>query len=550
MKQIVVMAIAIVGVGLMGCGKKAGAGYQGDGYYYSGDSGSTFQRSGQPQDNRFGVHPSGRAMFDSSACNPHPSRSAFAGERTAKSDKGECKPCKCKDKDKAKTETKPQKGQAFQGKERCECEGSRSFFSDLEPSAVPQPIGMARVTMVTGVVRMSYRIDVGNAENITGAYIHVGETDGRLGPVVATLYKGEPKSGSFRESLAAGTLTADRLMGPMQGKDLSTLADEIRRGNAFVRITTTERPEGILAGRLSIHEPPADTRDQFMGEAPRQQSNPANRMNESKQPSDANPPAGARQPADSTVAPTSATLGAVFVPIAAYDSDVKDKAAKEGKIEDRHLFAGEERGMMFTSVLTPPSDMPDAKAMLWLGANKEASELRYHLTLKDVKDPKGANLYLVEKSEKATGEKGEKALDRAEKAVEHAGEKAKEAVHEMTHKAVDKLGEPIAKLTIKGEVKSGAFSGVFAEGTLSKDDLTGALKGKDLSVLIDHIRQGHVYVAVLTEKDPTGKFQGVVHLRPAMEKHEKGEKEGAGFKGEEQMPAKPATPEKPAPHVD
>jgi len=545
----------------LGCGSgKTGSGYQGDGSY--------FQSSTGPHSDSYSVNRSrtGRAMFDSSACNPRQG-AAFEGERNAKTEKSECKECKackaCKEKCKAKCEHhkdhgKTDKGgQAFMGDA---CEAERSFFGELSPAAAPRPIGMARVDVKTGIVSMAYRIDVGNVENINGAYLHLGATDGKLGPIVATLYKGEPRSGSFRESLTAGTLTPDRLTGPMQGKDLTLLADEVRYGNVFVRVTTTERPEGVLIGRLGMNQPATDTRDRFMGENP----TPANKATPSykpdtKQPSDLNPPADKqpidKQPTDMSYVPARGGVPIVLAadePVKAADKALdKDKAFDKDMDHGKVLFQGDEHGTVFVSTLKPPTDAPDAKATLILGANKDSTELRYHMMLRDVKDPKGVNLYLVEKTEKApAGEKapaavhpeGEKALDRAEKAVEKAGEKVKDAAHEageaIHHAVVDKLGEPIAKLTIKGEIKPGVFNGVFAEGTLTKNDLAGALKGKDMSALIDHIRQGHVYVAVITEKDATGKFQGVVEMKPAMEKGEK--ERGAGFKGEEKLPAKPA----------
>jgi hypothetical protein len=517
-------------------------------------------------------------MFDSSACNPRRG-SAYEGEKTTCERKEHCKACMeckaCKEKAECKHHKKHPKGEAFAG-EQCGpvCEGRQSFFGQLEPTPALEPVGQARVDVKTGVTSVSYRIDVGNVENITGAYIHLGESNGRLGPVVATLYKGEPRSGSFRESLAAGTITTDKLMGPMQGKDMSTFADEIRRGNAFVRITTTEKPEGILIGRIDMNQPPADTRDRFMGETPANRTNQPNQLNQpsEKLPADIHPPMEKQQPAEknpsdlSMMTPAVSLHGARIVLVADEPGAVKDLKSDAARMHEdaakmheearkelsKNLFKGEEHGQLFTAVLTPPRDEPGARATFVIAANKDSSDLRYHLTLRDVRDPKGANLYLIENPEKArAGEKdiheraadGKPALERAEKAVEKAGEKTKEAAHETgealhravhgEHRIVEKLGEPIAKLTLKGDIKAGVFNGVFAEGTLTKADLMGAMKGQDVSALIDHIRQGKVYVAVITEKDPTGKFQGVVHMRP-----EKSEKDhGAGFKGD--LPAKP-----------
>jgi len=447
---LVLTILTMGGLVLLGCTdqkKPAGSAYQGDQYtgtsstyLYTSDSMNANAGSGSAFNSGSGYQENTTTAYDSSYNVRHTHRKMVEPAPVART-----------------PTPAPARGEAFAGEA---CPESRDYWADLEPTPLPKPAGMARVDVKTGITSVNYRIDVANVDNITGAFIHQGQTNGKLGPVIVTLYQGEAKSGSAKEALSSGSITADKLTGPLKGKDLSTLADEIRNGNAFVRVTTTDRPEGVLVGKLGYNAPSDATRSQFSGE--------------SKDPADP----GAMAPAKSDSA--------------------------------RDFFSDENRGPMFMAALTPPKDMPDAKAHLWLASNKAMDELRYRLMLKDVKNPIGAELYLVETpttkpSEKAAGDVG--AVDRTVNALERA-----------VGSPVTNLGEPIAKLRPSGEIKEGAFTGTFADGKLTKDDLMGALKGKDLSTLIDHIRAGHVYVAVMTDTYKTGQFQGMLRLHERTEK--------------------------------
>ena len=446
---LVLTVLTVGGLVLLGCTdqKKPGSAYQGDQqstYLYTSDSMNANTGSGSAFSSGSGYQENTTTAYDSSYNVRHTHRKMVEPAPAART-----------------PTPAPARGEAFAGEA---CPESRDYWADLEPAPQPKPAGMAHVDVKTGITSVNYRIDVANVDNITGAFIHQGQTNGKLGPVIVTLYQGEAKSGSAKEALSSGSITADKLTGPLKGKDLSTLADEIRNGNAFVRVTTTDRPEGVLVGKLGYNAPSDATRSQFSGESKSSDKDPAD--------------PGAMAPA-------------------------RNESARD-------FFSAEDRGPMFMAVLTPPKDMPDAKAHLWLASNKAMDELQYRLMLKDVKNPTGAELYLVETpatkpSEKAADDVG--TVDRTVNALEKA-----------VGSPVTNLGEPIAKLHPSGEVKEGAFTGTFADGKLTKDDLMGALKGKDLSALIDHIRAGHVYVAVMTDTYKTGQFQGMIRLHERTEK--------------------------------
>jgi hypothetical protein len=56
----------------------------------------------------------------------------------------------------------------------------------------------------------------------------------------------------------------------------------------------------------------------------------------------------------------------------------------------------------------------------------------------------------------------------------------------------------------------GGFDGVLAEGTISKDDLEGPLRGASLETLIALMQHGDTYVNVHTKDSPTGEIRGQI----------------------------------------
>ncbi|MDA2927167.1 CHRD domain-containing protein [Acidobacteria bacterium AH-259-G07] len=59
---------------------------------------------------------------------------------------------------------------------------------------------------------------------------------------------------------------------------------------------------------------------------------------------------------------------------------------------------------------------------------------------------------------------------------------------------------------------NGRFNGVLAEGTITKADLDGPLKGQPLKVLIGEMINRHTYVNVRTSRHLNGEVRG--HIKP------------------------------------
>ncbi len=128
----------------------------------------------------------------------------------------------------------------------------------LTGSAVVPPV----TTEATGSALFDYSKDgkslhfslgVQNLSNATAAHIHLGAV-GKEGPPVVTLYPFPPssqvKEGKFSGLLAEGVITAANLEGPLKGKPLSDLGEEILTGNAYIMIHTNQHPNGELRGQI------------------------------------------------------------------------------------------------------------------------------------------------------------------------------------------------------------------------------------------------------------------------------------------------------------
>jgi hypothetical protein len=71
---------------------------------------------------------------------------------------------------------------------------------------------------------------------------------------VAFLYPDAPPAqlipGRSNGVLAEGVITADDLIGPLAGQSLDDLLDQIRAGNVYVNVHTTQFPGGEVRGQI------------------------------------------------------------------------------------------------------------------------------------------------------------------------------------------------------------------------------------------------------------------------------------------------------------
>jgi hypothetical protein len=98
-----------------------------------------------------------------------------------------------------------------------------------------------------------FKLNVANILNITQAHIHRAPA-GVNGGIVVWLYPAAPPAqlipGRFQGTLNEGTITSANLVGTLAGQPLSALLDEIRAGNTYVNVHTTQFPPGEIRGQI------------------------------------------------------------------------------------------------------------------------------------------------------------------------------------------------------------------------------------------------------------------------------------------------------------
>ncbi|MGC2330372.1 MAG: CHRD domain-containing protein [Candidatus Acidiferrales bacterium] len=113
--------------------------------------------------------------------------------------------------------------------------------------------GVATFRLSADGKSLSYRLSVTDIDNVSMAHIHMGPA-GQEGPVVAWLYPSKPpavvKKGKFTGLLASGTLMAANLAGPLEGKTIADLVEQIKAGKAYVNVHTEKYPAGEIRGQI------------------------------------------------------------------------------------------------------------------------------------------------------------------------------------------------------------------------------------------------------------------------------------------------------------
>lgn len=107
-------------------------------------------------------------------------------------------------------------------------------------------------TEATGVIEISlfpdsvgYSINATNIDGVTAGHVHLGKK-GENGPVVVTLFKYNSPMNEVSEN---GTITVDKLEGPMSGKQLSDYLAAGANGSLYINIHTERNPNGEIRGQ-------------------------------------------------------------------------------------------------------------------------------------------------------------------------------------------------------------------------------------------------------------------------------------------------------------
>ena len=92
---------------------------------------------------------------------------------------------------------------------------------------------------------MHYKVIAADINNVIMAHIHLGDAN-TAGPVIVWLYPiggpppAAPGGGRFNGILAQGDFDATKFVGPMAGKPMSALVENLTAGTAYVNIHTDD----------------------------------------------------------------------------------------------------------------------------------------------------------------------------------------------------------------------------------------------------------------------------------------------------------------------
>ncbi len=113
------------------------------------------------------------------------------------------------------------------------------------PPTESQATGMSEfIALGDGV---GYTVMASEIQGVTEGHIHSGK-QGENGPVVVTLFKNDS---STIEIIETGSITADKLEGPMAGKQLTDLVTAMTNGETYVNIHTEQNPNGEIRGQIT-----------------------------------------------------------------------------------------------------------------------------------------------------------------------------------------------------------------------------------------------------------------------------------------------------------
>lgn len=119
------------------------------------------------------------------------------------------------------------------------------------PSNASPATGAATFEVSADGSAITYSVSVTNLSNLVQGHIHIGAR-GANGPVAAPLFAAmQPGGGVKNGQVAQGTITADKLDGPLKGQPLSALIAAMDGGTAYVNLHTNN-------GRDPANEGPGD----------------------------------------------------------------------------------------------------------------------------------------------------------------------------------------------------------------------------------------------------------------------------------------------------
>ena len=139
-----------------------------------------------------------------------------------------------------------------------ELKASQNFNAHLNGDQEVPPVttlatGQANFKLRNNGTELHYKLIVANIEDVLMAHLHAAPA-GQNGGVVAWLYPSAPPPqlipGRSDGVLAEGVITADDLVGSLEGQPLSALIELMEDGGIYVNVHTEGVPTGEIRGQI------------------------------------------------------------------------------------------------------------------------------------------------------------------------------------------------------------------------------------------------------------------------------------------------------------
>src|SRR5574339_6070 len=95
---------------------------------------------------------------------------------------------------------------------------------------------------------LKFSVKITEMSNIKEGSIDVGKHE--KGETVAELFQSETPTDEVTGKLCEGDLSSQDLKGPLQGKKTEELVEKIENGEAYVNISTEDKPKGKVRGQI------------------------------------------------------------------------------------------------------------------------------------------------------------------------------------------------------------------------------------------------------------------------------------------------------------
>jgi len=121
--------------------------------------------------------------------------------------------------------------------------------AEVVPAVTTDATGQAVVNLDAADTEVAYKVTVTDISDATSCHMHLAPA-GKAGEVIADLFVGPKKQGSFSGTLCEGSLRVADLKGPLEGKTIKAVISALRAGSTYVEVRTDSFPSGEIRGQL------------------------------------------------------------------------------------------------------------------------------------------------------------------------------------------------------------------------------------------------------------------------------------------------------------